>query len=360
VVVLDLKQPGAAPRRLTRVFGSASGLAWGPAGDIWFTASESGESRALRAVTLDGTDRVVAATPAVLTLRDVAPDGRVLVTRALERKAILARAPGQAIERDLSWFDQTALMDLSSDGKSVLLVEAGEAGGKGYRTFLRTTDGAPAVLLGEGSGSSISPDMTLVAVGSILAPAELQLVPTGAGEARSLPAGKLVARSSPFFTPDGKQLVYVGREKGEPLRLWVQDLAGGPPRAITAPGTTFARHASPISPDGRWIVGYVLPHKLVLFPLAGGEPKAIPGLEKDELPAGWGRDGRLYLVAHGELPLRVSLVDVESGARTPSLEIPTQAGHAHDVLNLVVAPGGDAYAYSMRMGLSDLFVAEGL
>ena len=57
---------------------------------------------------------------------------------------------------DLSWLDFSRADDLSADGRSVLLTVEGEAAGKNYEVYLRTTDGSPPVKLGEGYGSAIS------------------------------------------------------------------------------------------------------------------------------------------------------------------------------------------------------------
>ena len=56
-----------------------SGLAWSPDGrEIWFTGSDAAGSDSIRAVTLEGEERVVLANPGALSLRDVSRDGNVL------------------------------------------------------------------------------------------------------------------------------------------------------------------------------------------------------------------------------------------------------------------------------------------
>jgi len=72
------------------------------------------------------------------------------------RGEIVALPPGAAKERDLSWFDWSLMGDMSADGRTVLFSESGEGGGQGYSTFLRATDGSPAVRLGEGSGATLA------------------------------------------------------------------------------------------------------------------------------------------------------------------------------------------------------------
>ena len=54
------------------------GVAWRPDGrEIWFTAARRGEVKSLRAVTLDGAERLVTRLLGQVTLQDVGRDGRV-------------------------------------------------------------------------------------------------------------------------------------------------------------------------------------------------------------------------------------------------------------------------------------------
>ena len=57
-------------------------------------------------------------------------------------------APGESKERDLSWQDWTVPTDISDRRKTMLFIEAGEAGGGDYAVFTRDTNGNSAVRLG--------------------------------------------------------------------------------------------------------------------------------------------------------------------------------------------------------------------
>src|SRR5262249_44892792 len=58
-----------------------AGLAWSAQGEeVWFTAAQVGGARALHAVTLGGRERLLERIAGTLTLHDVAPDGRVLLS----------------------------------------------------------------------------------------------------------------------------------------------------------------------------------------------------------------------------------------------------------------------------------------
>ena len=139
--------------------GGAIGLAWSPKGnEIWFTATKVGLDRLLFAITLAGDERMVARVPADLSLQDIWHDGRVLLTRENRRRGMTVLAPGETSERDFTWLDWSYPVSLSADGKSLLFVEQGEAGGANYAVYLRSTDGSPAVRLGDGSPAALSPD----------------------------------------------------------------------------------------------------------------------------------------------------------------------------------------------------------
>jgi WD40 repeat protein len=68
---------------------SEGGLDWAPRGDeIWFTgADNSSTTRSLWGVNFKGQKRRVLTLPGGMTLQDIAPDGRVLITMDSERTA---------------------------------------------------------------------------------------------------------------------------------------------------------------------------------------------------------------------------------------------------------------------------------
>ena len=150
VAVVDLN---GKKTELSDGWDSIQGLAWSPDGkEIWFTATRTGGDRSLYATDLAGKVRVLARVPGELTILDVSREGSVLLTRGNDRAGMLGLPPGQAKERDLSWLDWSVPGSLSADGTMVLFQESGEGGGPKYATYLRNTDGSPAIRLGEGSG----------------------------------------------------------------------------------------------------------------------------------------------------------------------------------------------------------------
>ena len=96
--------------------------------------------------------------PGTLTLHDAGAGGRALISRDALRAGAIGLVPGENKERDLSWQDWTVPTALSEDGKVLLFIEAGEAGGGDYAVFTRGPTALSAVRLGQGSARSLSPD----------------------------------------------------------------------------------------------------------------------------------------------------------------------------------------------------------
>src|SRR5664279_2532932 len=142
---------------LSEGYWSARGLSWSPDGkEILFSASLSGGSYIVYAVTLTGRRRVACQPPGGLTIQDVARDGRWLATRGDFRYAAIVRATGAAEDRDLSWLNTSHARALSQDGERLLFAET--AVGTNYAVCLRKTDGSPVTRLGEGWPADLSAD----------------------------------------------------------------------------------------------------------------------------------------------------------------------------------------------------------
>jgi len=343
---------------LSRPFASTQGLAWGPDGtDVWFTAAEV-SLRAIYSASLSGNVRLRSRVAGNLTLHDISREGRMLVTRDTFRLEIRGLAPGGSTERDLTWLDYSLPTSISADGRTLLFTEGGEGGGPGYSVYIRKTDGSPAVRIGEGFGQTLSPDGKWAV--AILRPAtdpQLVAYPTGAGEARVFPKDGLSALNACWF-PDGRKILFTANEPGRGLRLYERDFAGGKPRALTPEGYRGFRL---VSPDGAQAVVTGPDRKTYLYPLAGGEPTAIPGVEVNDLVAGFASDARsVYVFRRGGIPTEVYRVDLTTGQRQLWRTLkPADPGGTSDLSPLPV-PDGGSYIYSYNRTLSDLYLIEGL
>src|SRR5207253_10374530 len=113
--------------------------------------------------------------------------------------------------------------DISADGTTLLFNEIGAGAGAAKAIYLRKTDGSPAVRLGDGSGIALSHDGKQVL--AMTPDKDPVLLPTRAGEARSLPAGNIRFETGAFF-PDGKRVLRVGGVRGDGWRGYGEVTAG--------------------------------------------------------------------------------------------------------------------------------------
>ncbi len=357
VAILDRK---GTKKTLSTGWESVQGTVWSPAGDeVWFTATASGSARALYAVTLSGRQRAVAATPAGMTLQDISKDGRVLFIEQNARLRIVGLLPGETRERELSTLDWPYGPILSSDGKTLVFTEQGEAGGAGYSVYMRRLDGSPAIRLGEGEAMALSPDGKWVLAKLVTSvPSQIELLPTGAGQSKRFPKDALEHATGMFF-PDGKRILFVGHEPGRPRRAFVQDLEGGAARAVTPEGVT----ARLLSADGKSIVIATEEKRLALLPLEGGPAKPFAGSEPGDKPLAWAEDSRSLFVGTGprEFPARVFRIDGTSGKRELWKEFsPADAAGIRFFAPEGISADGKTLVFQSGDSLSVLYVAEGM
>jgi eukaryotic-like serine/threonine-protein kinase len=333
----------------------SNGLAWSHDGkEVWTSG--------MRGVNLSGRTRRIWRVPGGLYLHDISRDGRVLVGRSNWRREIVGRGPGDAAERNLTWLDWSFPDDLSADGRTVLIEEQNLVDKDGNNAlYARKTDGSPAVRLGSGQFASLSPDgKWAIAVVKTGEDNNLVMLPTGAGEARTLPRTAIVYQSVNFF-PDGRRVLASGHEPGKGTRLYVLDVSDGRTRAITGEGVSVYVWR-PVSPDGRLTVALAADGTPMLYPTEGGDPRPLPGVAAGELPIRWSADGQSLYVARGAgVPASVDLLDIATGMRRPwkTITPPDPAG----VLQMgpfQITADGKSYVYSYRRQLDELFVVTGL
>lgn len=355
VAVVDM---GGHKRDLSTGWESEEGLAWTPDGkNVWFSATKSGLQRRIYAVDLNGKVQLRYSAPGGVTLADIAADGRVLLTRDEPRAGIMAMAPGDTREKNLSWLDWSLPAGLSPDGKLVLFDEQGEQGGPAYTVAVRDTQGSPPVPLGEGMAGGFSPDGKWAA--ATLEYSQIVLLPTGAGSAKRVDPKGIQEYGHPVqWLADGKRLVFPGREAGHESRCYVQAIDGGKPRALTPEGVDYCS----ASPDGKWIAARdMIGNPARLYPVDGGKPRDIPGLLPHE-NLSWSADPRfVYISEWKSVPVRIYRLDLETGKREPFRELnPSDMTGICELSKIIVSADGRAYVYGFTRLLSDLYLANSL
>ena len=350
-------------RALTSSWVSLGALAWDASGNIWFSGNElvAGRlrSRAIYQVDMAGKQKEMFHESGDLTLHDLSPDGRLLVTRDVERYEAIGVFDG--VRSDLSWLDFSRVDDLSADGDTVLMTVEGSAASTDYNVYLRKTDGSAPVRLGEGYGAAISPDgKSVLAVAPFgtksNAGPQFTLLPVGPGEPKFLTNDSISHTFGAWF-PDGQRIVFRGSDPGHAARAWIQPVSGGHPTPVTPEGTSGTQ----LSPDGKLLCARDTEGEFWIYSLDGGSPQRIKGIAGDDRPIRWSKDGKSIFVAKADrLPVQVLRVDLASGHRDLAQELMPRdpAGVIPDISFTFATPDGRDYVYSYFRLQSDLYVAS--
>jgi Tol biopolymer transport system component len=289
-------------------------------------------------------------------LYDVSQDGRLLLTSENSRIGISALVPSETKERDLSWLDGSWARDISQDGKTLLLDEENEGGGEIASVYLRRTDGSPAVRLGNGHAMALSPDgKWALAHLRYTKPQQIVLLPTGAGESRVLVSDATNYFEIGSWFSDSKRVLLRAREPGRGSRCYEQSIEGGDPRPLLQEGLSGRL----ISPDGKSIIASARQQKRAIYPLDGGAPRPLAGLEDQDYLLSWGADERFLYVSQGMLPAKVYKIDLTTGRRDLLREImPADPAGLLFVAPPVMSPDGQSYAYTYFRVLNQLFLVD--
>ena len=329
-------------------------LAWAPkGGEIWYAGAD------LYAVTLSGRRRVLWRFPegTIAALSDISRDGRVLLTLADWRIGTVGLPPGDSKERELSWLGYSNAAEISSDGTQLLFDDNTATTSAVY---LRKTDASSnPIRLVEGAESfALSRDSKWALVQRKGRTSELELVPTGPGSPKIVKLQGIEFGDGGTFFPDGKRLLLIGRQPGRPLRGFVQDIQGGPPRPVLPEGV----FDQAISPDGRLLAGKNPDGRIFLYPADGGSPQAAPGPVEPGYINDWSSDGRSLFVTEkvsGSLH-KVFQRDLSTGRRQLWKEIAPSDPAGILSIRPLIARDGRSYVYGYSRVLSILYVVQGL
>jgi dipeptidyl aminopeptidase/acylaminoacyl peptidase len=347
-------------KRLTPEWSSEQGLAWSTSGDeLWFCGSAKGEARDLYGVNLSGKVRLIWRTTGPLNIFDVARDGRVLIAVDNLSGEVWTSQPGQPTDRNLSWLDWSGVPVLSPDGKVLFFSESGEGTGPNYKVFMRKTDGSAAVSLGDGRPKAISPNGKWLLAQLPSQQNKLLLLPTGAGEARSLVLDNLVIVDAPCSWLPGNDGFYLtAQESGHAARTYKVMLNDGKAVPITEEGYAGAI----LSLDGKTLVIKDPKGQLLLFDIPSQKLKPLPGVLPSDEVLSWDDSGSaLFLRATDAFPIKIVRLEVSTGRRQDwKVLSPADLAGIDANPRVRITAKGDVTAYSVRRVHSTLFVVEGL
>jgi len=346
-------------------YQGARGVAWSRDDrEVWYTAAAQAPSSGveLRAATLDGRRRTVQTLPTDWRIMDIAADGRVLISGEIVQRQIELWRDGEAQPRDFTLFDQSLGGALSSDGMSALIADQGSQTGATYATFLRRADQQEAVRLGEGQSVDFSSDGQWALSIIYGPPSRIVLLPVGAGTTVELPNPNKLTIQAAAFVPGRRQVVFVAGEGRDQNIGYVQDIDTGTTRPFTSKGITPASYNTvPISPDGArvWLEGP--DGRSYLYPIAGGTPAPLPGVEPGERVIRWTADSTGIFVSNLRgVPQRIARVDVATGGRTPVKELSPSQTSGIRRTEISMTPDGRSVLFSYSRLLSSLYVVTGL
>ena len=234
-------------------------------------------------------------------MQDVDPRGRILLMRSTERGSVVALAPGDTQERDLSWLDYSRVTDLSEDGRLILLADwGGELGAAGGGIGVRRTDGGPIIDLGRGQPLALSADgQHVLALPSQLSRSgdRLLVIPVGPGERRELRHASFTRIFRGTWFRDARRLVVVAGQEPSKARLYVWDpQSGATPQPISDEG---AFGTPVVSPDGSWVTATREGAPLSIYRIGAVTPRTLPGGQIDDRPLRWSTDGKWLFVRRG-------------------------------------------------------------
>jgi hypothetical protein len=156
--------------------------------------------------------------------------------------------------------------------------------------------------------------------------------------------------------------VFAGSESGHGVRCYVLDLEGGEPRPITPEGITLFQPGAAVSPDGNFVIGTNFRDKVSLYPVAGGEPRRVPGVTGQDVAICWTRDGScLFVYRMEEFPERIRRLDLSTGHEELFKEVvPADRAGVRAISHICMTPDAKSYIYYQYRVLSNLYLVEGL
>jgi serine/threonine protein kinase len=348
-------------RTLSTGWEALEGLSWSPSGkEIWFSSATSGEQFCIRAVTLAGKERIVFCGTTGVRIHDVTASGRALITADTSRRYLSAVRHGSTETLDLTWLDASILPILSTDGSQVLFTDVSSSAGNDYATYVRKTDGSPALRIGDGGfGAAINSKSALMVLVDNPS-ASVQIVPLGAGQAKQLSWNGFQPSLANWF-PDGNRILIGDDQPGHPLGLYVTDMNGSTP-AFLAPSDHIEFLQTVLASDGDSLLvlqngawsAFSIQHKL-------GRP--VRGIQPGETPIGWCADSNHIFTRTLSLKgIEIAKLDIDSGKREPwqSWKPGDSAGISFASTQIAITPDGHQMVFGPIAIFGTLYRSDSL
>ncbi len=364
ITIAVMETTGKGVRGLSGGWADISGVpSWSPDGrEIWFSGKRPGEGLGIHAVDLSGKLRLVTRVPGNLELDDISRDGRLLVGHHAILIILMGRIGGEQK-------DGTSPGSIIRHSRTSRPMErhfsSSRAGWEPARrppcTSERPTGRRPFASEREGLWRSRRMDPPFWLPSSLPVPFRTWFSCRRAPGRRSpCPNERFAAFEAAQFLPDGKRVVFSAREKDRPPRVYVRDLQAAKESPITPEGVSLEVCTKPVSPDGRSVVAFSDGGKASVFPIDGGDPRPVAGLNPGDRVVQWASDGRfLYVVHRRDVPVKVWLLDPTTGDRRLFKEI-VPAEPTDNIWFFLITPDGKSYVYNYQRAFSNLYLVEGL
>jgi eukaryotic-like serine/threonine-protein kinase len=354
-------------KALTHEFSSVQGLSWAPDGsEIWFTAADGSEPRSVRSVNLNGKQRILLSSPAVLHFQDVSKNGDVLINSDTQRDQQVYSDTRSGQVRDFSFFPFENIAAISRDSRMFLLNTYVTGPNSDYNLYTQAADGSSPVLIGQGEGLGFSFDGKWALALDPVHLDHLRVIPTGVGESSTLSAPQGMNYIAGNWMPDGKQILLVASTAGHAPATYLQDIASGAAHQITHEGKyAVVTHdiTMNVSPDGQYCLTTDGENHYWIQPMDGGEPREIKSLGESDSPLEWHNSSQSIFVERRESLDTIDIYDLNlaNGQQKPWTHFsPTDKTALVTMRHPLITPDGAHSLYAVQRIYSTLFVAKNI
>jgi Tol biopolymer transport system component len=195
---------------------------------------------------------------------------------------------------------------------------------------------------------------------------QLRIIPTGIGEAHTLTAPPGTNYLTAAWMPDDKRLLIVAIAPGHAPASYLQDIATGAARRVTAEGRYSAGiddTSMNVSPDGKYSIVTDGEYHYWVQPLDGGEATEVKGLLDGDHPLQWHNDSENIFIERAAGSGGVDIYDLNLATGTSKLWThfsPSDKAAMIALRRPIMTPDGAYVLYGVQRIYSTLFLAKGI